>query len=57
MLKGNRYIFLKNESNLTAKQKTIKEELSMAKLNLKSIRAMQIREAFQQVYVAERNKL
>ncbi|TXK99683.1 hypothetical protein BMR02_07295 [Methylococcaceae bacterium HT1] len=45
--------FLKNESNLTAKQKTIKEELSMAKLNLKSIRAMQIREAFKQVYVAE----
>jgi hypothetical protein len=25
----------------------------MAKLNLKSIRAMQIREAFQQIYVAE----
>jgi len=53
ILKGSRYIFLKNEANLTAKQKKIKEELSMAKLNLKSIRALQIREAFQQIYVAE----
>ena len=49
-LKGNRYIFLKNETNLTEKQKGIKEELSLAKLNLKSIRATQIREAFQQIY-------
>lgn len=53
ILKGNRYIFLKNGANLTAKQKKVKEELSIAKLNLKSIRAMQIREAFQQIYVAE----
>jgi transposase len=52
-LKGNRYIFLKNEANLTEKQKGIKEELSLSKLNLKSMRAMQIREAFQQVYTAE----
>jgi transposase len=52
-LKGNRYIFLKNSVNLTEKQKEIKEELSVAKLNLKSIRAMHIREAFQQVYQAE----
>lgn len=52
-LKGNRYIFLKNSVNLTEKQKEIKEELSLAKLNLKSIRAMHIREAFQQVYQAE----
>jgi len=52
-LKGNRYVFLKNEVNLTEKQKGIKEELSLAKLNLKSIRAMQIREAFQLIYKAE----
>ena len=52
-LKGNRYIFLKNSVNLTEKQKEIKEELSLAKLNLKSIRAMHIREAFQQIYQAE----
>lgn len=52
-LKGNRYIFLKNSVNLTEKQKEIKDELSLAKLNLKSIRAMHIREAFQQIYQAE----
>jgi len=52
-LKGNRYIFLKNSINLTEKQKEIKDELSLAKLNLKSIRAMHIREAFQQVYQAD----
>jgi transposase len=52
-LKGNRYIFLKNNVNLTEKQKEIKDELSLAKLNLKSIRAMHIRETFQQVYQAE----
>jgi transposase len=52
-LKGTRYVFLKNETNLTEKQKGIKEELSLAKLNLKSIRAMQIREAFQQIYKAD----
>ena len=37
LLKGTRYVFLKNESNLTAKQKQKKEELSLAKLNLKSV--------------------
>ena len=52
-LKGNRYIFLKNGVNLTEKQKEVKDELSLAKLNLKSIRAMHIREAFQQIYQAE----
>ncbi|NOQ76205.1 MAG: ISL3 family transposase [Methylococcaceae bacterium] len=52
-LKGTRFIFLKNEVNLTAKQKVTKEELSLAKLNLKAIRAMQIRENFQQIYTAE----
>jgi transposase len=50
LLKGARYIFLKNDSNLTAKQKLIKEELCLSRLNLKSIRAMNIRESFQQIY-------
>lgn len=53
LLKGNRYVFLRNEASLTEKQKGIKEELSLAKLNLKSVRAMQIRETFQQIYLAE----
>jgi transposase len=52
-LKGSRYIFLKNEGNLTEKQKVIKEELSLSKLNLKSMRATQMREAFQQIYKAD----
>jgi len=53
VLKGTRFIFLKNEDNLTAKQKVTKKELSLAKLNLKSVRAMQMRENFQQIYAAE----
>ena len=53
LLKGTRYIFLKNDNNLTKKQKASKVELSLAKLNLKSIRAMNIRESFQQIYKAD----
>lgn len=52
LLKGTRYIFLKNDSNLTEAQKNKKEALSLPKLNLKSIRAMAIRETFQQIYLA-----
>ncbi len=52
MLKGNRYIFLKNEKNLTQRQSQIREELSLSKLNLKSIRALHIRENFQEIYKA-----
>lgn len=55
-LKGNRYIFLKNESNLTAKQKEAKDALNLSSLNLKSFRAMHIREAFQNIYNAESMK-
>jgi len=50
LLKGARYIFLKNNSNLTTKQKLTKETLCVSKLNLKSVRAMNIRESFQQIY-------
>jgi len=53
LLKGTRFTFLKNQTNLTEKQKAIKESFSLSKLNLRSIRAMQIREAFQQIYQAE----
>ena len=52
LLKGARYALLKNESNLTAKQKTLRENLSLPSLNLKSVRALQIRETFQQLYTA-----
>ena len=52
ILKGNKYIFLKNEENLTVKQLEIKKELSLPRLNLKSIRALHIRENFQEIYKA-----
>jgi len=48
VLTGLRYVFLKNEANLTAKQKSKKQAIS--KLGLKSWRAMLIRECFQDIY-------
>ena len=45
-----RYIFLKNEMNLTEKQKLKKQEIS--KLGLDSWLAMLIRECFQDIYKA-----
>ena len=53
LLKGSRYIFLKNQNNLTKAQQVFKNELLLPKLNLKSARALRIRESFQQIYFAE----
>jgi transposase len=50
LLKNTRYIFLKNEANLTKKQREKKEELNIADLNLKSMEALRMRETFQQLY-------
>lgn len=50
-LKGARYVFLKNKTNLTAKQQEKREALSQK--NLKSFRALRIREAFQEIYKAQ----
>ncbi len=52
ILKDSRYVFLKNEKNLTDKQRQKRQELSMSKLNLKSMKALHIRENFQEVYNA-----
>ncbi len=52
LLSGTRYIFLKNSDNLTASQKRKKDELNMSNQNLKSLRALNIRETFQQIYNA-----
>ncbi len=52
ILKGARYIFLKNERNLTNAQRQKRQELSLSRLNLKSMRALQIRENFQEIYKA-----
>jgi len=56
LLKSTRYLWLKNESTLTVKEKTDLEKLKLPKLNLKSFRAMQIRENFQAIYQAESEK-
>jgi transposase len=53
ILKKARYAILKNKENLTEKQAKKLEELKLSKLNLKTMRAMAIREAFQQIYQAE----
>ncbi len=53
ILKGTRYVFLKNEDNLTKKQKEKLEELTMPNMNLKTVRAYNIKTAFQDIYKAE----
>jgi len=50
VLKGTKYILLKNEKNLTDAQRRKRQDLSMSRLNLKSIRALHIRENFQEIY-------
>jgi transposase len=52
LLKGTRYIFLKNNNNLTDAQHQKRLELSMPRMNLKSIKALHIRENFQEIYKA-----
>ena len=49
-LRGSRYIFLKNNKNLTKIQRAKLDELKISKINLKSIRALHIRENFQEIY-------
>ena len=50
-LKGARFAILKNEKNLTVKQKETREKLSQMKL--KTTRAIRIREGFQEIYHTE----
>jgi transposase len=52
LLKSNRYLFLKNRKNHTQKQKETFEALSLSKVNLKTMRAYHLKEAFQQIYNA-----
>ena len=46
LLKKTRYIFLKNDENLTQKQREKKQELQLSELNLKSMEALRMRETF-----------
>jgi transposase len=50
LLKGTRYVFLKNDANLTAKQRSQKEELQVSAMNLHSMEALRMRENFQAIY-------
>jgi transposase len=53
ILKHARYAILKNTQNLTKTQKEKLEEIQLSKLNLKTLRAMHLRENFQAIYTAE----
>ncbi len=53
ILKGTRYLFLKNEHPLSKKQQQKKAELELADINLKSFEAMRMRKTFQQIYQAK----
>ena len=51
LLRGQKYLFLKNRENLTESQlKTLQSIESMPRLNLKTVRAYHIRENFQEIY-------
>jgi len=52
ILRKTRYAFLKNHENLTMYQKQQLEGIRLSGLNLKTMKALNIREAFQQIYQA-----
>jgi len=52
LLKGTKYIWLKNHKNLTTKQKETLESLTLSNMNLKTMRAYNIRQSFQDIYQA-----
>jgi len=52
-LKKSRHIFLKNRKNHTKKEEEKFENLSLPKMNLKTMRAFRIRESFQEIYKSE----
>ena len=54
LLRGQKYVFLKNRKNLTESQlKTLHSLESMPRLNLKTVRAYHVRENFQEIYKEE----
>lgn len=51
ILRGQKYLFLKNRDNLTSiQEENLKAIESMPRLNLKTVRAYHIRENFQEIY-------
>jgi len=57
ILKDTKFVFLKNQANHTQKQKEKYEEIKMSKLNIRTFKAMQIRESFQQLYLCENKEM
>ena len=53
LLKGTKYVWLKNREHLTPKQQEKLQALTLSTLNLKTFRALRIREAFQAIYEAQ----
>lgn len=57
ILRGQKYLFLKNRDNLTETQrKKLKLVESMSRLNLKTVKAYHIRENFQEIYQEKTQK-
>ncbi len=52
ILKRSRYVVLKNNKNLTDNERKKLAEISLSQLNLKTVRALRIRESFQDIYKA-----
>jgi len=51
ILRGQKYLFLKNRDNLTESQRDILKAIeAMPRLNLKTVKAFHIRENFQEIY-------
>jgi transposase len=50
ILKNSRFVFLKNRKNFTARQREKYEEIKMSKMKIKTFKALQIRESFQELY-------
>ncbi|MEA3452215.1 MAG: ISL3 family transposase [Bacteroidota bacterium] len=53
LLKGTKYIWLKNYNNLTIKQKEKLESLTISNMNIKTLKAYNIRQSFQEIYQAK----
>jgi transposase len=53
VLKGTKYLFLKNRENLTVKEGARLQEITMSHAGLQSLKALHYRELFQEIYKAE----
>lgn len=53
ILRKTKYIFLKNEDNLTEKEKEKLDSIKQSEMNLKTARAYRIRKSFQSIYKAK----